>query len=137
MTGDSARAAEHVRLLEEMIEIWNSGADAPELLDPEVEVLTPFSSLKGAPYRGIDGYRQWRADIAEQFERWEMRLEEIRALSEERLLAVGLARVRGRGSGIELEQPAAGLVDFREGRIRRVGIFLSEEEALNAAARAT
>jgi hypothetical protein len=28
--------------------------------------------------------------------------------------------VRARGSGIEFDQPAAGVVDFRDGRLRRL-----------------
>jgi ketosteroid isomerase-like protein len=133
MSHQSADAAEHVQLLERMIELWNSGADALELLDPEIEVHTPFSSLTGKPYRGIAGYREWRADIADQFERWEMHIEEIRALSDARLLASGFGRVRGRGSGIELDQRAAGIVDFKDGRVARIGIYLSDDDALAAA----
>jgi ketosteroid isomerase-like protein len=126
----------HVQLLERMVELWNSGADALELLDPEIEVLTPFSSVTGVPYRGIAGYRAWRADIAEQFERWEMHLAEIRELGQARLLAVGFGRVRGRGSGIEFDQPAAVIVEFRDGRVMRLSIYLTEAEALaDAAAR--
>jgi ketosteroid isomerase-like protein len=134
MSEEAPRAAEHVRLLEHIVELWNSGADALELLDPEIEVRTPFSSVTGAPYRGIAGYREWRADIAEQFEHWEMHVEEIRELGEARVLAVGFGRVRGRGSGIEFDQPAAGVVEFRDGRVTRLGIYLTEAEALEAAA---
>jgi ketosteroid isomerase-like protein len=135
MTDEGARGAQHVQLLERMIELWNAGEDALELLDPEIEVLTPFSSVTGEPYRGIEGYHEWRADIADQFERWEMHIEEIRALSDARLLASGFARVRGRGSGIEFDQPAAGFVDFKDGRVARIGIYPSEADALEAAAR--
>jgi ketosteroid isomerase-like protein len=135
MTDEGARAAEHVQLLERMIELWNSGAEDLELLDPEIEIRTPFSSVTGEPYRGIAGYRQWRADIADQFERWEMHFEEIRALSDARVLAVGFGRVRGRGSGIEFDQPAAGFVEFKGGRMVRVSIHLSEADAIAAAAR--
>jgi ketosteroid isomerase-like protein len=133
MEDERDRVAQNAQLLERLVELWNSGADAPELLDPQIEVRTPFSSVTGKPYRGLAGYREWRADIAEQFESWEMHLEEVRALSETCLLTRGFARVRGRGSGIEFDQPAVGVVDFSDGRVARIGIYLSEADALAAA----
>jgi ketosteroid isomerase-like protein len=125
----------NVDLLRHLVALWNEAKLEPPLdvIDPEIEVLTPFSTLTGEPYRGLSGYRQWRADITEQFERWEMNLSEIRDLGDQRLLAVGVARIRGRGSGMELDQPAAGVLDFRAGRLLRVRIYLSETEALQAA----
>jgi ketosteroid isomerase-like protein len=112
------------------VERGRGGCDAPRR---DVEIHTPFSALAGEPYRGVAGYLRWRADITDQFDRWELRLDEIRALSEEQLLATGSARVRGRGSGIEFEQPAAGVVEVRDGRLLRVGIYLSHQEASRAA----
>jgi hypothetical protein len=135
MTDEGARGAQHVQLLERMIELWNASEDALELLDPEIEVLTPFSSVTGEPYRGIAGYREWRAEIADQFERWEMHIEEIRAVSATRFLLIGFGRVRGRGSGIEFDQPAAGVVEFKGDRVVRVSIHLSEADAIAAGAR--
>jgi ketosteroid isomerase-like protein len=126
----SATNVEVVRV----VEFSNVGDVEPtlDLLDPEIEVHTPFSSVAGEPYRGISGYRQWRADIADQFETWETSINEIHTLSDDLLLGVGSVHVRGRGSGIEFDQPAAGLVDFREGRVLRVRIYLSQAEALKA-----
>ena len=127
---------EKVELLRLMVEHWNAGDDEAALgmLDPEIELETPFSLLTGEAYRGIAGYLQWRADITEQFEQWRMNVDEVTAVGESRVLAVGSAHVRGHGSGIEFDQPAAGLVDFRQGQVLRVRIFLSEAEARTAAA---
>jgi ketosteroid isomerase-like protein len=121
-------------MLRRFIDRWNDGdADlALDMLDPEFELHSPFSSLAGEPYRGARGYREWRADITDQFEKWEVNIDEIRTLSNDRLLAVGSAHVQGRGSGLEFDQPAAALVDFRDGRALRVRIYLSETDALQA-----
>jgi ketosteroid isomerase-like protein len=135
MPDADAAAVDHVRLLERLVELWNRGAEGLEFVDPEIEVLTPFSSVTGEPYRGIAGYREWRADIADQFDRWEMHVEHVRALDGGKLLATGFGRVRGRGSGIEFDQPAAGVVEFKDERVARVSIHLTEAEALAAAAR--
>ena len=122
-----------MELLRSVVELWNADDDDLDLLDPEIELHTPFSLLAGEPYRGIAGYRQWRADVREQFEQWRMNINEFTALGENRVLAIGFAHVRGHGSGIEFDQPAAGLVDFRAGRLLRVRIFLSEAEARTVA----
>jgi len=89
--------------------------------------------LTGEAYRGIAGYLQWRADVTEQFEKWHMKIDEVIPVGESRVLAVGFAQVRGHGSGIEFDQPAAGLIDFRAGRVLRVRIFHDEAEARAAA----
>jgi ketosteroid isomerase-like protein len=129
-------AQTNAELLRRAVEFSNVGdvESALDVLDPELELHTPFSSVTGEPYRGIPGYRKWRAEITDQFEKWETNIDEIRALSDDRLIGVGSVHARGRGSGIEFDQPAAGLVDFREGRVLRVRIYLSEEQALQAAA---
>ena len=124
---------ENVALVWRMIEHWNAREDALDLVDPEIELQTPFSLLTGEAYRGIAGYLQWRADVTEQFEQWHMNIDEVIPVGESRVLAVGYAQVRGHGSGIEFDQPAAGVVDFRAGRVLRVRIFLSEAEAWAAA----
>ncbi len=71
-----------VGLLRSAIVQWNSGNVelTLDLLDPEIEVHSPFSSLAGAPYRGIAGQGQWLADIWDQFEKWTLDIEEIRPL---------------------------------------------------------
>jgi len=130
-------AHEDIALLWRVIERWNAGDEDLTLavLDPEIELQTPFSSLAGRPYRGIAGFREWRAEIREQFETWRLDVDEISRLGGDRLLVKGAAHVRGHGSGIELDQPATTLVDVRAGRVLRVRIFLSEEEARTAARR--
>ena len=64
-----------------------------------------------------------------------MHIEEIRTLSATRLLLVGFGRVRGRGSGIEFDQPAAGVIELEGDRVVRVSIHLGEADAIAAAAR--
>jgi ketosteroid isomerase-like protein len=64
------------------------------------------------PYRGHAGFRQWLTDIDDQFERWEIWVDEIRELDGDRVLGFGGVRMSGRGSGIELDQPFAWLFTF-------------------------
>ncbi len=123
---DTARAA---------VEAWNEGRaeEVVELLHPAVEIETPFSSLAGTPYVGVEGYRRWLADIRQQFESFALRLDELRAIGETRVVVIGAAQVRGRGSGVELVQPAVSIVDFSEGRMSRLHIHLDTAAGLRAA----
>jgi ketosteroid isomerase-like protein len=117
------------------VEAWNEGRaeDVVELLHPAVEIETPFSSLAGTPYVGVEGYRRWLADIRQQFDSFALRVDELRALGGTRVVAIGAAQVRGRGSGVELVQPAVSIVDFSDGRMRRLQIHLDAAAGMRAA----
>ena len=114
---------------------WNSGARDVDYdtIDPEVELYTPLASTRGGPYRGHDGFRQWLEDIDEQFEEWELRVEEWRPLDDDRLLGLGTIHAKGRGSGLELDQELAWLFAFRDQKLIRYDAFYSAEEGLRAA----
>jgi ketosteroid isomerase-like protein len=122
-----------VSLARRWLELWNGGQreSLEEVISPDFELHGPFSAVAGEPYRGTSGFRRWRADIEEQFEQWEIRAQ-ARELSAECVLIAGHAHVRGRESGVELDQPAAALVDLRGDRVRRIRIFMTEADALEA-----
>jgi len=117
------------------VKAWNEdrAEEVVTLLHPAVEIETPFSSLAGPPYVGIDGYRRWLADIRQQFESFELRVEELRAVGDARVVAIGAVHVRGRGSGVELVQQAVGIVDFDDGQMRRLQIQLDPAAGSSAA----
>src|SRR6185503_15306835 len=76
------------------------------------------SAVEGA-YRGHDGVRRFMADNVENFEKFEPNYPDIRDLGD-RVLAIGTIHVRGRGSGVETDIPAAGIATFNaEGRVVR------------------
>jgi ketosteroid isomerase-like protein len=127
--------ADNLRLVREAFERWNSGDHEIDYgtLDPEVEVYGALSSTSGVPYRGHAGFRQWLADIDDQFERWEIWVDEMRELDGDRVLGFGGVRMSGRGSGVELDQPFAWLFTFRAGRLLRYQAFRDRDEALRAA----
>jgi len=123
---------QNVEVVHRAVETWNSASwdFALDLLDPDVEIHSPLSSVRGEPYLGVEGFREWIADVFDQFEVWETRLDEIRPVSEDRLLVLGSVHARGRGSGVELDWTTAMLVDFREGRVLRLTIYADRAEAL-------
>jgi ketosteroid isomerase-like protein len=127
--------ADNLRLVREAFERWNSGDHEIdyETLDPELELYGALASTSGVPYRGHAGFRQWLADIDDQFERWEIWVDEMRELDGDRVLGFGGVRMSGRGSGIELDQPFAWLFTFRAGKLLRYQAFRDRDEALRAA----
>ncbi len=102
---------------------WNAGEREPddESFDPEIEV---HSVLAGGIFTGHDGLRRWVAEIDEQFDEWELGIEEVRQLAPDRWIVHGTIRARGRQSGVDLDQPASWLIETRNGRMRLIRNFI-------------
>jgi ketosteroid isomerase-like protein len=123
--------AERVR---EAFARWNAGdRTAPvDEIDPDVEVRTPISdAFKGEPFRGHDGVREWLATLDENFDRWELMPNEFHERGNT-VVVLGRVRLRGRGSGVELEQDVGWLISFRGGKFSELQSFPDHEEALAA-----
>jgi ketosteroid isomerase-like protein len=104
------------------------------LLDPEVEWIPINAALEGTRYCGHDGVRQWVKDMNREWDFFEARPEDFRDLGDDRLLAFGTWKARGRSSGVELtSQPAAWLIEFRKGRAVFMQTFTDRAKALETA----
>jgi len=104
--------------------------------DPEIEWYPGVAGLLAGEkmvYRGHDGLRQLLVDLDEAFSVVELEFDEFRDLGEDRILAVGRQRIRGRDSDIETVNPVAYLVEGEAGGFTRVRAYLSAGEALDAA----
>jgi ketosteroid isomerase-like protein len=119
-------------LVREAFRRWNSGE---RTVDPELfcEDLEIHSALTGTVWRGEDGVQAWASEIDDQFERWEVSIDEISAHGEERMAARGWIRARGRGSGMDLDQPASWIVHLSDGRIAALHNFIGYDAADRAA----
>jgi ketosteroid isomerase-like protein len=126
--------ADNLELVKQAFARWNAGDREVDFgtIDPEIELHTPLASTRGAPYRGHEGFRQWLADIDDQFEVWELRAREWMELEEGRVLGLGEIHARGRGSGIELDQPLAWLFSIRAGKLVRYEVFYNPDQALRS-----
>jgi len=101
-------------------------------VDEEAVLLAARSAVEGA-YRGHDGLRRFMADNQENFEKFEPDYPEVHDLGD-RVLAIGTIHVRGRGSGVETDIPAAGIATFNEdGRLVRWEDVRERHLALEAA----
>jgi ketosteroid isomerase-like protein len=87
---------------------------------------------KTTTYRGRDGLLQYLEEADAAWETFEGRVDEIRDLGD-RAVAFGEIRGRGRSSGLDVRVPLAWVVDFHNGKLRRVRSYGDRKEALEAA----
>ena len=124
---------ENVDLVREGFARWNEG-DHDFLFSraaPDIELFSRFGSLTGEPYRGLEGGREWLADIQQSFERFELWLDDVRDLGD-RVLAIGGIDLRARGSGLDMKEPMGWVVEFRDGRVARMRFYAQPAQALEA-----
>ncbi len=106
---------------------------AAGLLHPEVEIRPAIvGGPEGIVYRGLNGNRQFWADIDAAWATFRIEPQEFRDLGE-RVLVLGRAIALAPGSGIALDQASAWIAEMRDGRIVRFQSFTSQPEALKAA----
>jgi ketosteroid isomerase-like protein len=111
---------------------WNAGERD---FDPQVwhHDIVFHSELTNATYNGHDGLRRWIAEIDDQFEVWDSFIDEFRDATEDRLLALGAIHLRGRGSGVEFDQPMAWLLTFAGSQVTELRTIPDHAQALEAA----
>ncbi|MEK6251007.1 MAG: nuclear transport factor 2 family protein [Actinomycetota bacterium] len=125
-------AAERQELILDLFERWNHGdreIDAAAV-DPDAEV---HSAMTRAVYRGYGGIKDWMAEIDEQFESWQISVDELRDVPDGSLVVLGRVHFRGRASGVEFDQSIAWLIWFAGERISTMCIFSGHDRALEAA----
>jgi ketosteroid isomerase-like protein len=130
-----AMSQENVEVVRKLIDAVNRGdLDAwLGFLSPEVvwESL-PFPGFRDV-YRGRAEAREWYEQLLEVFEEGHLEIEEITALSDDRVL-IGLTQTgRGRGSGLPGELRSWSIDWLAKGLIARRQVFWTRDEALEAA----
>jgi ketosteroid isomerase-like protein len=126
---------DNVELVRRAFARWNAGDhEVPvDEVHPEAEIRTVIGGAFSAePFRGHDGVREWLAGLDENFDRWELEVHEIREAGDDGVVALGRIRARGRGSGVELDQPVGWFIRVRDGKFWRLNSFFTHEEALAA-----
>jgi ketosteroid isomerase-like protein len=83
-------------------------------------------------YRGRDGLTRFWTEMLEAWEHFSPEIQEVFDCGPQRLITLDVVRARGKGSGIDMEARGAMLWTVREGKIVRVKMFQSKEEALEA-----
>jgi ketosteroid isomerase-like protein len=106
------------------------------LFHPDFEWRPAIVGLGQNVYRGLDGWRAWRADMDVIASESTVEMESIKAVGGSHVLALGRFRFVGRESGLPLDTEYAILCRMEEGRARSGQAFLSYAEGERAAAEA-
>jgi ketosteroid isomerase-like protein len=101
-------------------------------LDPDVELIPLRAVLEGRRYSGHEGFRTYLADVDEDWDEFTVEPDEFRELDGERVLTLGRIHARGRGSGVEVDYPAAWISEIRAGKVVRLQFYSDEAHALAA-----
>jgi hypothetical protein len=122
--------------IREGFERWNAGEHTidPRWMAADIEIHTAVGDLSGTVYRGAAGLKQWVDDMHDVFDEWQLELDEIEEFAPGRVLAVGSAHLRGRGSGLTVDQPCAWLMDHVDGVLTRFEPFLNRVDEARAIA---
>jgi ketosteroid isomerase-like protein len=124
------------------VKIVKRGIDAFNQRDPDsfaklaTDDFVWLPALPGAveagSYRGREGIESYFAESLDTWEELNVRVDELRDLGD-RVLALGRAEGRGRGSGVEVDAPLGFVVEFRGGKMSFVRTYLDHDESLRAA----
>jgi ketosteroid isomerase-like protein len=106
------------------VEAWLGLYDTEVVFEPRV------AEMEGA-YVGRDGIRAFITNIGDLYERFEVRLHDVRDRGE-RVLALGSAISIGKGSGIEQETPLAIVASYRNGLVTDFKDYGDKVRALEA-----
>lgn len=107
---------------------------AMSLYADDVElVVDPEAFLEGGTFRGDEAVGRWFANWLTSFEPgYRFEIEEARDLGDVVFL-VAAHHGRGRVSGIRVDGRTAYLYTVRDGKVRRVELYATREEPLDAA----
>jgi ketosteroid isomerase-like protein len=101
------------------------------LCDPDFELINPIAAIDG-PNRGEAGVRNFFQAIDEGATRFELEIERLRPLGNDRVLAFLILNLESE-RGFTQRQPLTNLYDLKDGKLLRVRVFFDREEALEAA----
>src|SRR5437764_1131362 len=125
---------QNFELVRSAFEAWNRLDDEAilQLFSPDAELDASGRILNPDIYAGIDGLMQFRRDIAEVWDRFELEIED---LFESGSLVVVFVRSIGigRASGIEVDFRSAWLVTVSDQKITRLRLYRERKKALEAA----
>jgi ketosteroid isomerase-like protein len=101
----------------------------PRLAHPEIEMDLTDRVLNPDVYKGYDGLRRFLAEIDDLWERMEMGVERVTERGDEVLVIVRV-RLRGKGSGVELESVIAQHWRLRDRKVLHMKLWQDADAAL-------
>jgi ketosteroid isomerase-like protein len=98
---------------------------------PDVELVNPIAAIEG-PNRGEPGIRRFFDGIREGATRFELEVERLEPLGDDRVLGFLTLNVESE-RGFPQRQPLTNLYELEGGKLSRVRVFRDRAEALEAA----
>jgi ketosteroid isomerase-like protein len=103
-----------------------------ELYDPEITFLPLTGTrVESGGYVGHDGVRAYFAEVAEIWSQLHPRADDVRTTGDH-VVVLGGCAVRGKGSGVESDDPMAWVLTVSGGKIKSHRGYRTREEALAA-----
>ena len=127
---------ENIEVVRSIIDSINAGdldrADEAIHEDFEADWSNSIGPHGGGVYRGREQAREMFESFLEAWEelRWEP--QEMIEVDEARVVVVNRVRMRGRGSGVEVDATGAQLWTITGGKVRSLTIYQSKADALEA-----
>jgi ketosteroid isomerase-like protein len=90
------------------------------------------ATVEGGSVKGVEGMIHFLAEMDESWEAFRIEPEGFRLVGES-VVSHGRVIAKGRGSGLELDQPIGSVMQFEGERIARMQSYLDPAEALAAA----
>src|SRR5947209_8677315 len=122
--------SENLELVRSIYAEWERGdfPAQPEWADPAISFEVPDgpepsirTGIAAAP--GVEGF-------VELWETLRFIAEEYRELDDGSVLVLSRMRGRGKGSGVEVDQPRAGLFQVCDGQVTRLALYWDRDRAL-------
>jgi hypothetical protein len=126
-----AMSHEHVEVVKRAVAAIND-RDIDRYLGACTEDIELRVGSMGGLYEGADDIRRFFADIQDTNPDFRLGLERVEAVGADRVLAFLHLTGSGRVSGIPTAADTANVYELVDGRIARVQIFFSRQEALAA-----
>jgi ketosteroid isomerase-like protein len=124
-------------LVRRVVETHNSDPDAlldayDELFAPDFEFKPMIVGAEGQPYRGREGFMHYYRERAEAFGRGEVHITSLETLGDA-VVVRARSTAQGRASGASVEEDISLVYWHRAGKVTRLEIFRSHQDALEAA----
>jgi ketosteroid isomerase-like protein len=104
-----------------------------ELTTPDVEWFPVFAArVEGDVYRGREGIEAFMREVDETWAAFLPVPEDYRDLGD-RVLGLGRLTTRGRGSGVPVDAPWAGIFAVRGAKVSSIRTYLDHDDGLRAA----
>jgi ketosteroid isomerase-like protein len=127
---DTGSALEAVRRIYDEFDRGGEGLEA--LLHPDFQIRMETVFLDEKTYKGLRGYKRWRTDIEDLFERDRFQPEGLRAARDGRWVVLGRLQITQKESGDELDVPLAHVLEQRDKKVASFTVYSDISAALES-----